>query len=143
MAIWLMAVLAVAPCQCLSPGGQTTTSPARISRFGPSAHFTQPHPAVTISLWPSGWVCQAVRAPGSKVTSAAETRDGSAAANSGSIRTLPVNHSSGPLLEGCEPLRLSSMVSNLSLLPAAARTTVDCEFHSSYRPARQRAYDRL
>ena len=40
---------------------------------------TQPLPDVTTSRWPSGWVCQAVRAPGSKVTRAAETRDGSAA----------------------------------------------------------------
>src|SRR5204862_5801486 len=114
MAIWLMAVVAVAPCQCFSPGGHTTTSPARISRFGPSSHFTQPQPAVTISLWPRGCVCQALRAPGSKVTSAAETRDGSVAANSGSMRTVPVNHSLGPLPDGCEPLRLSSIVGFLS-----------------------------
>src|SRR6185437_1174093 len=110
MAIWLIAVVAVAPCQCFSPGGQTTTSPARISRLGPSSHFTQPQPAVTISLWPSGWVCQAVRAPGSNVTSAPETREGSIAGNSGSIRTLPVNHSAGPLAEGCEPLCLISIL---------------------------------
>lgn len=31
MAIWLMAVVAVAPCQCFSPGSNQTTSPARIS----------------------------------------------------------------------------------------------------------------
>src|SRR5437588_9980247 len=79
IAIWLIAVVALAPCQCFSPGGHTTTSPARISRFGPPQHCTQPQPEVTISLWPNGWVCQAVRAPGSNVTSAPETRDGSAA----------------------------------------------------------------
>src|SRR3954452_17606677 len=121
MAIWLMAVVAVAPCQCFSPGGQTTTSPARISRLGPSWHFTQPQPAVTISLWPSGCVCQALRAPGSKVTSAAETRDGSVAANNGSMRTVPVNQSSGPLPEGCEPLRLSSIRMSFLLGPAIGR----------------------
>src|SRR3954465_12605041 len=100
MAIWLMPVVAVAPCQCFSPGGQITTSPGRISRFGPSAHFTQPQPAVTISPWPSGCVCQALRGPGPEVTSEADTRDGSSAGNNGPIRTLPVNQSPGPLLEG-------------------------------------------
>src|SRR3954466_8036473 len=79
-----------------------------------SSHFTQPQPAVTISLWPRGCVCQALRAPGSKVTSAAETRDGSVAANSGWMRTVPVNESSGPLPEGCEPLRLTSIRDVLS-----------------------------
>src|SRR4051794_367301 len=134
MAIWLIPVVAVAPCQCFSPGGQTTTSPGRISRFGPSAHFTQPQPAVTISLWPSGCVCQAVRAPGSKVTRAAETRDGSVAGNNGSIRTLPVNQSSGPLPEGCEPLRLSSMVVILSRMGQPARAALDGEFNQDGRP---------
>src|SRR6516162_3150682 len=62
--MWLMPVVAVAPCQCFSPGGHMTTSPARISVLGPPQHCTQPQPAVTISLWPSGWVCHAVRAPG-------------------------------------------------------------------------------
>src|SRR5213079_1827099 len=55
IAIWLMPVIAVAPCQCFSPGGHTTTSPARISRLAPPQHFTQPHPEVTTNLWPSGW----------------------------------------------------------------------------------------
>src|SRR5215210_7641920 len=105
-----MAVVVVAPCQCFSPGGHTTTSPARISRLRPPEHCTQPQPVVTISLCPSGCVCQAERAPGSKVTSTLETRDGSVAGNRGSMRTLPVNQSSGPLAEGCEPLCLISIV---------------------------------
>src|SRR5579884_1447802 len=109
MAIWLIAVVAVAPCQCFSPGGHTTTSPAQISRLAPPQHCTQPQPEVTTNLWPSGWVCQAVRAPGSNVTSALETREASISVNSGSIRTLPVNHSTGPFAEGCEPLRLISI----------------------------------
>ena len=33
-------------------------------------------PEVTIRVWPSGCVCQAVRAPGSKVTAAPPTRAG-------------------------------------------------------------------
>ena len=35
--------------------------------------WAQPQPAVTMRVWPSGWVCQAVPAPGSNVTLAAET----------------------------------------------------------------------
>jgi hypothetical protein len=41
-------------------------------------------PAVTMSVWPSGCVCHADRAPGSKVTYAHDTRAGSVAAYSGS-----------------------------------------------------------
>ena len=36
--------------------------------MGPPQRWAQPQPAVTMRVWPSGWVCQAVRAPGSKVT---------------------------------------------------------------------------
>ena len=39
----------------------------------------------------------------------AGTRAGSGAWNSGSIRTVPVNQSAGPLPEGCEPIRLISI----------------------------------
>ena len=85
MAMWLMAVVGVAPCQCFSPGANQTTSPGRISSTGPPSRWTQPQPAVTISVWPSGCVCQAVRAPGSKVTRAPATRAGSGGLNSGSI----------------------------------------------------------
>ena len=35
MAMWLMAVVGVAPCQCFSPGANQTTSPGRISSIGP------------------------------------------------------------------------------------------------------------
>ena len=67
----------------LLAGRNQTTSPGRISSFGPPSSCTQPQPAVTISVWPSGCVCQAVRAPGSKVTMAPPTRAGSGALNSG------------------------------------------------------------
>jgi hypothetical protein len=50
-----------------------------------------------------GAVCQAVRAPGSNVTLVPLTRAGSGALNSGSMRTVPVNHFAGPLPEGCVP----------------------------------------
>ena len=56
---------------------------------------TQPQPAVTMSVCPSGCQCHAVCAPGSKVTLAPRTRAGSGASNNGSIRTMPVKYSSG------------------------------------------------
>src|SRR4051812_46785980 len=76
IAMWVMAVVAVAPCQCFSPGGNHTTSPGRISSIGPPSRCAQPQPAVTIKVWPSGCVCHAVRAPGSKVTLAPAIRAG-------------------------------------------------------------------
>src|SRR5919199_2547871 len=113
MAIWVMAVVAVAPCQCFSLAGIQTTSPGRISSTGPFQCCTSPQPAVTIKIWPSGWVCHAVREPGSNVTLAPTVRAGSFAWKSGSIRTLPVKYSIDPLVEGCEPLRLISILSPL------------------------------
>ena len=77
MAMWVMAVVAVAPCQCFSPGANQITSPGRISSIGPPHRCARPLPAVTISVWPSGCVCHAVRAPGSNVTLAPTTRAGS------------------------------------------------------------------
>src|ERR1019366_3713873 len=54
--------------------------------------------------------CQAVRAPGSKVTLAPTTRAGSGASNNGSTRTMPVKYWGEPLPEGCEPILLTSVV---------------------------------
>src|ERR687887_429536 len=109
MAIWVMAVVDVAPCQCFSPGGIQTTSPGRISSIGPSWRCTRPQPAVTIRVWPSGWVCHAVRDPGSNVTLAPTALAGLFAWNNGSMRTAPVKYSVDPFVEGCEPLRLISI----------------------------------
>src|SRR6202023_2308093 len=106
----VIAVVGVAPCQCRSPGGNHTTSPGRISSIAPPSRCAQPRPKVTIRVWPSGCVCQAVRAPGSKVTLAQETRAGSGAVFSGSIRTPPVKYSLSPFCAGCDPARFSSMV---------------------------------
>jgi hypothetical protein len=55
-------------CQCCSPGGNHTTSPGRISATGPPQRCARSKPAVTIRVWPRGWVCHALRAPGSNVT---------------------------------------------------------------------------
>src|SRR4029077_18186566 len=104
MAMCVMAVVAVAPCQCFSPGANQTTSPGRISSIGPPWRCARPQPAVTIRVWPSGWVCQAVRAPGSNVTMAPVTRAGSLPLNGESMRTLPVNQSAGPWADGWEPI---------------------------------------
>src|ERR1700760_1971807 len=109
MAICDMAVVAVAPCQCFSWGENQTTSPGRISSIGPPSRCAHPSPDVTIRVCPSGCVCHAVRAPGSKVTLAPRARAGTGASNSGLTRTEPVNHSAGPLLEGCEPSLLMSI----------------------------------
>src|SRR6266850_7843625 len=106
----VMAVVGAAPCQCFSPGGNQTTSPGRISSIGPPQCCARPEPAVTISVWPRGWVCQAVRAPGSNVTLAPAARAGAFAWNNGSMRTVPVNQSAGPLVDGCEPILLISIV---------------------------------
>src|SRR6266496_1242862 len=109
MAMCVMAVVGVAPCQCFSPGANQITSPGRISSIGPPQRWTRPRPAVTIRVWPSGWVCHAVRAPGSNVTLTPTTRAGSGASNRGSMRTAPVKYSVGPFPEGCEPLLLMSI----------------------------------
>ena len=111
----------------LLTGRNQTTSPGRISSIGPPQRCARPQPAVTIRVWPSGWVCHAVRAPGSKVTLAPTTRAGAGGLNSGSIRTVPVNYSAGPLPEGCEPLRLISI---FELLRVAAQRPVICSSFS-------------
>ena len=108
IAMWVMAVVDLAPCQCFSPGGIQTTSPGRISLMGPPHRCARPQPAITMSVWPSGWVCHAVRAPGSNVTLAPTALAGSFAWNRGSMRTAPLKYSAAPLVEGCEPLRLMS-----------------------------------
>src|SRR2546430_6463570 len=120
------AVVGVAPCQCLSFGGHQTTSPGRSSTFGWPSLCTQPKPDVTIKICPSGCLCQAERAPGSNVTLAPRTRAGSGASNRGSMRTVPVKYSSGPLPEGCEPFLLISISECLSLCQSSERFYFAC-----------------
>src|SRR5437016_267103 len=109
MAMCVIATVVVAPCQCFTFGGHHTTSPARISSTFPSHVWVQPHPHVTTSDCPNGCVCQAVRAPGSNVTRAQLNRAGAGAFIRGSMRTRPVNQSSGPATEAWDPLRLISI----------------------------------
>src|SRR5690606_9534720 len=77
----------------------------RITSMAPPSHCARPQPEVTMIVCPSGWVCHAVRAPGSKVTCAAAVRAGVAGWNKGSIRTAPVNQSAGPLVDACDSAR--------------------------------------
>src|SRR5258708_37058144 len=53
MAMCVIAAVAVAACQCFSPGGNQTTSPGRMSSIGPPQRWTRPQPAVTIRAWRS------------------------------------------------------------------------------------------
>src|SRR5207244_4456331 len=85
---------------------------------------TSPQPDVTMSVWPSGCVCQLLRAHGSNVTLAPRAREGSGASNSGSTRTVPVKYSAGPLAEGREPFRLMSICTLL----VNALSTLDGHF---------------
>src|SRR5207248_140812 len=129
MAICVIAVVSVAPCQFFSLGANQTTSPGRISSVGPSQHCAQPRPEVTINVCPSGCVCQAVRAPGSNVTFAQATRAGPGAWNSGSMRTVPVNQSSGPFVDAWEPLRFIS-------IPFSQPSTINSQLLRSLRQLR-------
>src|SRR5207302_4677180 len=88
----------------------------RISSIGAPQRCARPQPAVTIRVWPSGWVCRAVRAPDSNVTLAPTIRAGAGALNSGSTRTVSVKYSAGPLPEGCEPTLLISISEFLHLI---------------------------
>src|SRR6266478_3494295 len=112
MAMCVIAVAGAAPCQCFSLGANEITSPGRISSTGPPSRCARPQPAVTIRVCPSGCVCHAVRAPGSNVTLAPDARAGAFAWNNGSMRTVPVNQSAGPLLDGCEPFFLISIMNS-------------------------------
>src|ERR1700736_4640623 len=94
-----------APCQCFSPGGIQTTSPGRISRTGPPLVWARPRPETTYSVWPNGWVCHAVRAPGSNETQLATIRAGASVAMIGSCQTVPVKYSLGARRVGREPAR--------------------------------------
>src|SRR6266542_3011770 len=101
-----MRFVAVPPCQCFTFGGIEMTSPGWISRRSRPHSWTHPVPDVTISVWPAGWICHAVRAPGSKLTSAPPQWVCPEASKSGSMTTDPVKLCAGPFAEGRDPFGL-------------------------------------
>src|SRR3954471_2726357 len=121
--MWVMAVSAVPPCQCFTPGSVQMTSPAAMSCRWPPHSCTQPEPEVTISVWPAGWVCQAVLAHGVKETSAELKLRLGVASNRGLTVTSPVNVSAGPAPAGRESLREIST-------PAVPPAAPGVDFHS-------------
>lgn len=65
-------------------------------------------------------MCQAVRAPGSKVTVAPRSRAGDGASKAGSRRTDPVKYSAGPRVEGLDPHSKISMIASFEGAPPGA-----------------------
>src|SRR6476646_3589833 len=98
-------------------------------------------PSVTEIVWPLGWVCHAVRAPGVKWTLLALKREPSDGDATGSMYTAPVNQSLGPALVSI-PFLVSCMTSpdglfrGLSCLstPADRRAAGSPRRRSSSRP---------
>src|SRR6202171_3631384 len=107
-----MLVVGEAPCQCTSLGAIHTVSPGRISFTGPPFDCTRPKPETTCSDCPSGCVCQAVRAPGSKETRFETARAGAGDWMIGSCHTVPVKCSFGARRVGREPAGWISMESS-------------------------------
>jgi hypothetical protein len=85
MAMWTMKRFGAAPCQWFSPGSKKTRSPGRMTSMGPPSRWHRPTPSVTKIVWPCGWVCQAVLAPGVKWTFAAANVELPAGAASASM----------------------------------------------------------
>ena len=77
MATWENQLSFAAPCQCFTPTGIVTTSPARSSCASFPHSWYQPRPPVTSRIWPPPfspwWMCQLFRQAGSKVTFATLT----------------------------------------------------------------------
>ena len=103
MAMWLIEVVALAPCQCFTPGGVQITSPGLISRFGLPSSCIHPIPDMTIRIWPPGCVCHAERAPGSNVTMLPFEDVCWFAPKNGFTIAVPVKFAAGPLAEGHDP----------------------------------------
>ena len=72
-------------------------------------------------IWPAGWVCHTVRAPGAKVTLAVPTRLGASAIAMVSTRTAPVKlPGTAPDFEGAAALRVM-FISRLQKVSPALR----------------------
>ena len=98
--MWVIAVVGVAPCQCFSPGREPddVARPDFLDRAALALH-----PAAAGR--DDQRLAQRMGVPGGaraglEGDAGAATRAGSGALNSGSIRTVPVNQSAGPLPDG-------------------------------------------
>ena len=109
MAIWVIAVVAVAPCQCFWPGGPDHVAGADLlDRFG---LIVRPAAAGDNDQG----LPQRMGMPRS-ARAGLEGHGGSADPcsspwNRESILTAPVKYSLAPLVDGCEPLRIIFMAS--------------------------------
>jgi hypothetical protein len=56
----------------------------------------RPTPERQYNVWPTGWACQPVRAPGVNETTVARMRDGSCPTNTSSWNTSPVKLAAAP-----------------------------------------------
>jgi len=100
-----MAVVRMAPCQCFSPGENQTTV-AGSDLLDGSAFSLHPAAAgpLQVMFCPRGCVCHASSSAWLKSLHWRHSRaPDQVPENSGSTRTVPVNHSDDPLVEGCEP----------------------------------------
>src|SRR5206468_5855688 len=106
----------------------------RICSIGPPQRCVHPKPGRHDQrLTESGCVCHAVRAPRSNVTLAQATHAGSGAWNRGSIRTVPVNQSVGPLFDGCDPLLFISIFFLSTLDYQRSTSLFNSIFETSFR----------
>src|SRR5713226_8892807 len=115
------------------------TSPHRMSTMWLPRDCRRPAPSVTYSVWPRAWECHAVRALGVKRTALTRIREGSSPLAMASIQTSPVNHSAGPLADGCFG-RISIRFSFPDVLPRCARGGV---FHRHRTSVLVSAHSRL
>ena len=106
----VMAVVAVAPCQCFSPGGNHTTCRGVISSTRTAVALPPAAAAGDDQRLAERCVCHAVRAPGSNVT-LAPLRVRVGPVEHRSMRTVALNQSAGPVPDACEPTRWMSSVS--------------------------------
>lgn len=93
--------------------------------MGPPSRWQRPTPSVTKIVWPCGWVCQAVRAPGVKWTSAAAKVDDASGAATASRWTSPVNQSAGPLAVPRSSARVIFMVLSAPVAHGVTSTLMD------------------
>src|ERR1700739_1028674 len=97
-------------------GGILTVSPA--VRTAGSSPLKQMRPTrdKQKSVWPTGWECHAVRAPGVKVTTEPPRRDGDSAVITGSWNTTPVKVSAAPRLVLRAPARMTPALTGMTVL---------------------------